>query len=200
MDEYSGFVEFFTIVAAGVGTAIGILWALIRFGCRMYRVVPAIDRLHDLFGETPVHELHKIIGDIRTAVGEFEIRQRIAERHLEIGIYVCEPTGKCTWANDYLCDAFGIDSNDMLGLGWLSAISKREQVGVHTAWKQCVADALPYRESYTVVPVDGRPEWKAVTQAWPVVRNGRVVCYVGYVKQDETTTESAKASSRSVEG
>lgn len=185
MDGYAGIVEMFTVVAAAIGTAAGFIWAAIRVGGRMYRVLPAVDRLHDFFGESPVHELHKIIADIRTTVGEVEIRQRIAERHLEIGIYVCDPDGRCTWANDYLCDAFGIDSADMLGHGWLSAISKHQQVPVHTTWKQCVADALPYRESYTVVPLDGRPEWKAVTQAWPVVRNDKVVCYVGYVRQDD---------------
>ena len=183
MDSYSGIVELLTIVAGATGVILGIIWTLIRFGCRMYRVLPAVDRLHDLFGESPIHELHTVISDIRTAVGEVEIRQRIAERHLEIGIYVCTPDGKCTWANDYLCDAFGIDSSDMLGFGWLNAVSKNEQLRVHTAWKSAVAEGIPYRELYEVEPRDGRPNWKAMTQAWPVVRNGKTVCYVGYVKQ-----------------
>lgn len=183
MDDYTGIVELLAAVGGVAVTVAGCIWALIRFAGRMYRVLPAVDRLHDLFGESPIEELHALVADIRTSVGEFEIRQRIAERHLEIGIYVCTPDGKCTWANDFLCDAFGVDSTDMLGFGWIGAVAKSEQVRVHTAWKSAVAEGIPYRESYEVEPRDGKDRWRAMTQAWPVVRGGKTVCYVGYVKK-----------------
>jgi PAS domain-containing protein len=181
VDDYTRILETITIVGSLIGLLSGIVWYLLSYGRRFIRVVPTVDKLHDLFGPDPIEVLHELVKDSQAAVGEIEIRQRIAERHLQIGIYVCSPNGKCSWANDYLCNAFGLDSSSMHGYGWLSAVNRSDQHRVHTAWTEAITKELPYREEYGVVPQDGEPRWRASTVAEPVIRNNKIVCYVGYV-------------------
>lgn len=160
------------------------LWAFYRHSQRVLRYWRSLSDLHDLYGDDPVKTLAAIIATIETGQGEIELRQRIAERHLKIGVYVCDVNGLCTWGNDVLCDSFGLDSREILGNGWIEAIEESEQQRVIEHWKRCVKDLLPYRESYRVIPA-GHDPWHAITKAWPVATtNGRLLCYVGYVIEE----------------
>lgn len=170
--------------------ASGVLWAVYRFGGQVVRAWRAMDRLHVEFGDDPIGKLLDIVHDIEASHGEFEIRQRIAERHLEIGIYVCQTDGKCTWTNDWLASAFDIDSKDMLGWGWLAAIDKSDQERVHEHWTKAVKEELPYSEEYWV---DGERRWYAHTEAWPVKRRGKIICYVGNVIETRPPQEDGDA-------
>ena len=199
MDDALGALELIVVIGGAVSVIAGAAWVAIQFGRRLCRVLPAIDGLHELFGDNPIEELHRLCVDTRASVGEIEIRQRIAERHLTIGVYVTDTAGRCTWANDYLCDAFGIDSSDMRGFGWLSAILENERFRVHQVWSSAVENQLPYEQHYTVAPRDGRANWRAYTEAWPVRVAEKIICYVGYVREDETPLASTEGSGDSVE-
>lgn len=181
-------VELVGVAAAVAGSVGSAVWAVYRFGGRVCRVVTSVDHLHDLFGNSPVAELHRIVSGIRSTVGELEVRQRIAERHLAIGIYVCGADGKCNWANSFLCGQFGLDLHEMLGYGWMAAVANAERIRVHAAWESAVTDDIPYEDRYTVIPKDGGESWEAMTEAWPIKVGDKVVCYVGYVTRDEATT------------
>jgi PAS domain-containing protein len=178
-------VELLGFASGIVGLLGGSLWAGLRFGRRLSRILPVVDKLHHRFGETPVDELHRIVRGVQSSVGELEVRQRIAERHLEIGVYVCGADGKCNWCNDYLCEAFGLDSKEMAGHGWLSAIESRDRIRVHAAWQSSVESELPYEERYRVTPKDDTDSWDAITEAWPVKVDNKILCYVGYVRRIE---------------
>ena len=181
--DVSQTIELFVVLIGGVGVFAATLWAVIKFVTRLYRVLPAMDRLHDLFGSNPVDELHAILSTSSASIGELEIRQRIAERHLAIGVYVCRPDGECTWANDFLCEEFGLDSSEMRGYGWLSAVSRHDRERVHSAWTKAVELHLPYSETYAVKP-EHKETWVAYSEAWPVKERERIICYVGYVKRN----------------
>jgi len=179
--DIQSIVELCGIIAGAVAAVSGSVWAVFRFGARLGRVLPISDRLHDLFGVNPVEQLHELVSKAHGRIGEIEIRQRIAERHLAIGVYVCDPSGDCEWANDYLCESFGIDSLEMRGFGWLSALHRDDRERVHREWMRSIEHHLPYLDQYTVVPRDGQAEWKAISEAWPVMSGTTIVCYVGYV-------------------
>ena len=187
MDRDWRYLEYFAVASAIVGTVWAGLVAVARFGGRLCRVLPAIDRLHDLFGHSPIEELHAFVREARSSVSELEIRQRIAERHLAIGIYVCDEEGRLTWCNDHLCESFGLDSRDMRGWGWLQAIHAEDQSRVHGAWTNAVAKDLPYRDTYRVNKKGSSEVWLAFTEAIPVRGTSNSnISYVGYVKRSET--------------
>jgi PAS domain S-box-containing protein len=178
-------IELLVAASGVIGILVGAMWACVRLGRRAGRILPTVDNLHFRFGETPIEELHRIVSSIQSSVGEIEIRQRIAERHLAIGVYVCDTEGRCTWANDYLCEAFGLDSTEMQGHGWLAAVASSERIRVHAAWVAAVSSQIPYEERYKVVNRHDASEWNAITEAWPVKVEDRILCYVGYVTRSK---------------
>ena len=168
---------------AAVGGTLLVSW---KWGGNIYRAYRAMVDLHIEFGSNPIGQLASIIREIEASHGEYEIRQRIAERHLAVGIYVCSPDGKCTWCNDWLLQAWGMDSGAIKGFGWLTAIRREDQQRVHEAWTRSVEEGTPYEEHYHVEPPNKSDLWEAYTEAWPVKnRAGKIICYVGYVRREE---------------
>ena len=173
------------LIFAGIGsltTLCGITWGVWRYGRRAFKSMHRFWTLHKHLGDCPIDKLCDVILENQTAIGELQIRQAITEQSLELGIYVCDTEGKCTWANDWLCSSFGIDSRAMQNWGWLSAIQKSQRNRVHDAWTDAVEQGLPYKESYNVEPENGKT-WIATTEAFPVVVNYKITCYVGYVAE-----------------
>jgi len=189
--EFAKWLVEIAIAFVGVGGALVTAgYWLLRGGRRLLRFCRTVDRLHVEFGDDPIGTICEILEGVRADHGELTVRQRLAERHLKIGIYVCETNGRCTFANDWLCEHFGIDSRDMLDFGWLSGIRKSDQRRVHEAWTTAIEERLPYEESYVVAPKNGDPDWTAKTEAWPVMSGEEIICYVGYVERVEEVKES----------
>lgn len=160
----------------------GFVWGGLRLSQTIRQYWTALSHLHEEFGDDPIRKLSAVIRDIEASYGELEIRRRIIERHLEIGIYTCSPTGEYIWVNDVLAESFGMDSTEITGNGWVSAVAEEEQERIFDHWKRAVNNNLPYADRY-LVRTEHR-EWMAKTEAWPVVSKGRLLCYVGYVVPD----------------
>ncbi len=154
-----------------------------RFLVKLYRAWTVVADLHREFGPSPVGELLAILQSIEASHGEIEIRQRLAERHLEFGIFVATPDGQWTWSNAWLCESFGLDSSAMRDNGWVQAVQDERQVIEHEHWLRCIKESLPYERVFTVEPHNLRSKsWQASVEAWPVTdRDGKVICFVGYV-------------------
>lgn len=176
-----------TILAifGGLSTLAGIGWVAWRYVRSLYRVWLSVDSLHVEFGEEPIKRLIAIIRGIEENTTEIELRQRITETHLGIGVYTCATDGRCTWANEVLVQSFGIDSVEFKGFGWTAAIDASERDRVVKTWQLAVKEVLPYKEKYRVIPPNGLSAWNAITEAWPVVVNGKMICMIGYVKRVE---------------
>ena len=170
-------------IIGGLSALSGVAYVAWRYFRRAYRVWLSIDHLHSEFGADPVKKLAAIIRGMEADSSEIELRQRITETHLGIGVYSCATDGRCTWANDTLIQGFGIDSSQILGYGWTSAIDENERDRVVKKWTQAVKDVLPYKEHYKVIPPNGLKPWNAITEAWPVVVGGKMICVIGYVKR-----------------
>jgi len=173
-------------IFGGLSALAGIGWVAWRYLRSLYRVWLSVDSLHVEFGEEPIKKLISIIRGMEQDSTEIELRQRITETHLGIGVYSCDAKdGRCVWSNEVLSKNFGIDSTEMLGYGWVAAVDACERERVIESWQAAVKDVLPYKEKYRVVPPNGLTPWNAVTEAWPVVVNGKLICMIGYVKRVE---------------
>lgn len=170
-------------ILAGLVASYGLILFGSRFARKLYQAWRVVDDLHREFGPSPVGELLAVLRSIEASHGEIEVRQRLAERHLEFGVFVSTGSGQWTWANAWLCQSFGLDSSDLRDNGWVSAVKGSEQAAEYRHWLGCIAQSLHYERTFTIQPHNRTSKpWQACVEAWPVCdRDGKVICYVGYV-------------------
>jgi len=154
------------------------------------RAAVLADAFHAQFGPEAAETLKQIVDDVQRSQTVTQLRQRIAERHLRVGVYVCGPDGRCTWSNEWLAEAFGIDRDNMRGFGWLNAIDAEQRLEATERWKYAVRNGVPYVDEYTVVNGRIGKTWQAQTEAFAIEQDGGVVCYVGYVVQRRAVSDS----------
>lgn len=66
-------------------------------------------------------------------------------------VFETDEHGRCTNASPALCDMFGKTHEEMLGLGWLSAIESAEgRDRAWTNWRSAVESGVPYKDRYLV--------------------------------------------------
>lgn len=169
-------------IVAGAGT-LAVFWRRIR---RLFDILRAGDGLHREFGPDAATQIRAMLERVTRSTDELQVRQKIAEQHLRIGIYICRPDGRCSWANDYLCELFGRSQDQMHGFGWIDAVHDDDRKRVYEEWHFATENVLPYRTTYAVVHggdvVPVKTEAFAVTHGKRV--DGDVVFYVGFVIED----------------
>lgn len=181
LDSILSLTEISLAVVGGMSALAGGIYGGYRFCKVAGGYWRTLRDLHSCFGHDAAKTLAEIIRNIEATQGELEVRRLIVERHLKIGVYVCDERGDCTWCNDVLADLFHLDTTEILHHGWIAAVRRSDRHAAYETWKRAVADRLPYKESYVVEPEAGEP-WEAITEAWPVFdQKGKVLCYVGYV-------------------
>lgn len=67
------------------------------------------------------------------------------------GMYECDVNGECIWANQSLCDLFGLAYHDMMGHGWMEAIPPEQRSIVIDIWNKAIRDDIPYTWSYNII-------------------------------------------------
>lgn len=72
-------------------------------------------------------------------------------REQDICVFECNALGNCVTANRALCDLYGLNEEDMLGLGWLIAVKETDRQSVWSAWQATIKSDIPYDATYTVV-------------------------------------------------
>lgn len=127
---------------------------------------------------------------------EFTLVNEILCDALQIGIFYCDLEGDCIHANGWLCRAFGLPKERMLGNGWTTAIHQDDQDRVYENWRQKVSQSRPYSEQYRVINLATGKEWEAVARASEIERDGKPVLYVGSVRPKTVNFDSDPAKPR----
>lgn len=158
------------------------------------------DKFHDLYGDDPAEKIKSTQELHRYAKELLSVRVSISEQWLKIGMYICNKEGSCTWTNEYLNNIFGLDSQEMLGFGWLASIHQSDRKRVNEEWLYAIDNKIPYDSSYFITNVRDNLLISVKTKALAVVdSNDEVQCYIGYLKEecrsklDKTTHETKKA-------
>lgn len=175
-----------------IATAIGGLTAILLF-VRRVRVAACNAGSHLLdafripsqfrgeFGDRPAKRIADAVRTVSCSQDLAQLKVEILHRHLGIGIFVCDPSGKCTEVNDQLCELFGLDSKEMVGFGWLSAVVEGDRMETHKAWAYAVKNDLPYRSEYTIRNARTHSELRVRARAWATKEGGVTLGYLGYV-------------------
>lgn len=70
----------------------------------------------------------------------------------------CElPSGACTWVNDALCKAFGLDREEMMAWGWSKSLHPDDCKMALSNFMDSVTTGRPYRARYRVQIGEGDP-------------------------------------------
>lgn len=133
------------------------------------------------FGKEAGRVIRQMIRDKGIEIVVDEMRLNIIENAIGLGIYICSPDGKCTYANKTLAKMFGLSQTEMLGNGWLKSIVNKQLA--YSNWQKATEHNIPYDDVYEV-QVDSKIK-KYHTQAEPSMDEDGVVIlgYVGIVRE-----------------
>lgn len=173
----------YATILSGITFVFGIVVVCKKWIINGIRSINLSTRFHAHFGTFPADKIKEIHETIRKSHNILEIRQSISEKYLQIGIFMCESTtGKCLWSNDYINEFFGLDSSEIKGFGWLSAIDEEDRTRVHEVWMHAVKNKTPYDCEYTVVNQRDKTGRCVTAHAIAVLDDtDNIVCYVGYI-------------------
>lgn len=166
---------------AVLGIAGGLFAALRVRVARAFTAARAAHSLADIFGDNAGSEIQRLFAIIARSDGEQQLRQRVLESHLRIGVYECDLDGKWLWVNPHLAEMFGIDERNMRGYGWLSAIVPEERVTAQKSWRTSIEHGIPYEDIYTVENQRTRSRVRCRTRAELVKSDDVPLCFVGWV-------------------
>lgn len=140
--------------------------------------------IEDHFGAEAGAIIKKLISDKGYSILLSQKRLDIIENAINIGIYLCDASGKCTYTNKVLAEMFGLQQSDMLGYGWLQPIIDKQKT--HYNWRFSVDNKIPYKDEYEI-EVDGETK-QCYTEAIQSIEDGIVIGFVGFVryKDDES--------------
>lgn len=65
-----------------------------------------------------------------------------------VGIYHCEPDGRCTFVNQRWCDLTGLKLAEALGEGWGNALHPDDRQRVVEEWARAVQEQRPFQLEY----------------------------------------------------
>lgn len=87
--------------------------------------------------------------DQNTKLSELRIKL-IATNLVTTGIFECDSDGGCVWVNKALAEMFGMEREEMMGNGWLTAIHDNERSEVWQDWNYSVNNKIPYEDEYSI--------------------------------------------------
>ena len=147
------------------------------------KILPFIKNLKDEFSENSGKSIKDHLIRIDDTVRLAELRSKlVASSFTNIGMYECDPQGKCVWANAAMCDIFGLTLEEVLGNGWLAGILDTEREDVLERWMTSVRNDIPYDNTYHVV--NRRTHETYLIKTTAIVnksRDGKILGYHGQI-------------------
>jgi hypothetical protein len=192
------FLEYYGTITLIVTSVLSFIIFLRKKIRNAINAINTITNFHSLFGENPAHAIKSNYESVKQSTDILSIRQEIHEKYLQIGIYISECTdGRTLWTNEYLNDLFGLDSQEMLDFGWLRAVKFNERNNIYKIFSECVKNKTPLQCIYTIYNEKTKKEHVVETEAFPVLNNNTITCYVGLViirkeQENEDTKETKK--------
>lgn len=136
-----------------VGTAIVGVARLLRWCRRQLCEWWVVKGLVNVYWQLQPNGGASLVDKVTQSVAKLEVIEAVQFQllnHSPDAYYICDQQGECTYANAALCAMFGLARENMLGRGWLTAISEDERLEVWQEWQRCVQAEIPYSNTYTI--------------------------------------------------
>jgi PAS domain S-box-containing protein len=104
----------------------------------------------------------------------------------DIGLFECDRSGMCTFANSAMSNIFGLAQEELKGNGWLQAIDENERYEVWDAWHKMIEDNIPYDTTYLVINRDSKKRFQCRSTAKPHFDSRKgILGYIGVIEATE---------------
>lgn len=183
IDALFSLVERLWLWLLAIVGAVGFAW---RHVVGLHRDVLLVRSIRDQFGDDAAIVFREHFSQLLSFRSLAEARHAASEHEIQLGVYICDSSGRCVEANEFLSEMFGIDREDMLRFGWLSAINPEDYTRVHAEWMNSIQNRLPYRRiTYRVENRRTESTFQVSTSAFEIrdETNSEVVGYFGIVKK-----------------
>ena len=181
--------DFLTSTAGLIG-AISIIMAAIFGFIRFLRQI--YDKVSHVYSElTPNGG-----GSIKDSINRIEAMQVGGLQLTGKAFWISDPSGKCTFASVRLAAMMGISPGQMLGYGWVSAVSYEDREKCREEWDRAVRDTREFHMRYSYTHPDGQRVY-VVGHAIPVVHSvtKQVVGMIGWAERDDQVGNIRKEES-----
>jgi PAS domain-containing protein len=195
--------ESLTWLAGTIGS-VTVIIATVKWGIpylvRLVRATAAADDLARNLGGKAGRAIKEMMVEIYEAIDIASAERAMLAKHVNVGIYICEPSGECTSANPVLANMFGMQISEMHGWGWTRAVKVEQRKRVREAWQHSVEGHLPYEATYLIEPLNGKPECWVRTAAVPVMNRDKKepICYVGWITPCDAPTNRKSSARRAL--
>jgi len=184
MDLSKWLVENYGIISAVIGIVFGFALKFRKCIKHAAHTISLGDRFYSLFGTDPAQKIKDLISEVQTCNEISELRRRLIEKRIKLGIFICDTEGKYIWSNDFLNSMFGLDSTEMRGFGWLRSIIAKDRERVNDEWMYCVKNQTAYESDYEVSNRRDGKVMKVRASAMAVLNDENVIeCYVGHIEE-----------------
>jgi PAS domain S-box-containing protein len=112
--------------------------------------------------------------------GNFDWLRKIA-RILPVGIYCCDPQGRCLFVNERWCELTGLSAEQALGDGWMQAIHPEDREKVCEKWRRIPELDEHFRWEYRYLRSDGAVVWAHGELAKEYDDDGQLIELIGCV-------------------
>ena len=144
-------LKHYTTITIIGSTFLGALYFLRKWIKNGIKSIKLSNSFHEHFGSFPAKKIKDLHTAITRSSNTLELRQSISEKHMQIGVYICEAeTGRCVWTNDFLNELFEMDSTHMKDYGWAAAVHESDSARVLDIWREAVTENNPYYAEYKI--------------------------------------------------
>lgn len=177
------FLKHYATISVISSTLIGSIYFLRKWISNGIKSIKLSISFYEYFGDFPAKKIKEVHDAIVRSCNTLDLRQQIADTHIKIGVYICEvETGKCTWTNYFLNQLFEMDSIDMKGYGWGSAILNDDRINTLDIWRAAVKNRDPYYATYKIKgKISGKIKEVTTHAIAALDDDGQIICYVGYL-------------------
>lgn len=142
---------------------------------------------------------------IETALREREAHLQTLTRLSPSGIYRTNAEGATTYVSERWCEIFGIDANDALHQGWITALHPDDREETLASWRRATTMRRPFTGEFRVAGPDDITVW-VYSEATPEIDDeGSTIGYVGSVldvterKNAEKQAEAARIQAEQIQ-
>lgn len=134
------------------------------------------------------------------ALRESEARFRHMADHAPVMMWMCDPSGRCTYLSRSWYAFTGQTPATGLGFGWLDALHPDDRESTERVFRDAIARQAPFRLDYRLLRQDGDWRWAIDAAAPRFDEDGRFLGHIGSViditERKAAETAQAVASER----